>query len=118
MIKVIHITLAFLSVAGFVIRAGWSYTAPDLLQQKWVKIAPHVVDTLLLTLGLAMALALPEGLFAGWLTAKLLALLCYIGFGVLTLRGSGWIKHLGVLGALTSVSYIFLVAFTRQVWPF
>ena len=55
MIKVLHFTLAFLTVASFVIRAGWSFTAPDLLQQKWVRIAPHVIDTLLLTFGVVLA---------------------------------------------------------------
>lgn len=118
MIKIIHFTLAFLSVAGFVIRAGWSYSATDLLQEKWVKIAPHVIDTLLLTLGLLLAFNLPGGPLQGWLIAKLVALLAYIGFGVLTLRGHGALKHVGVAGALLSVGYIFAVAFTRQVVPF
>jgi len=118
MVKTLHFTLAILTVAGFVIRAGWSYTAPDLLQQKWVRIAPHVVDSLLLILGVMLAFNLPDGPWQGWLGAKLLALLAYIGFGVLTLRGTGARKLIGVVGALTSVGYIFLVAFSRQAWPF
>ena len=118
MLKTMHFTLAFLTVAGFVIRAGWSYAGSDLLQQKWVKIAPHVVDTLLLTLGVVLAFSLPDGLWQSWLGAKLLALLAYIGFGVLTLRGSSAVKHVGVAGALLSVGYIFLVAFSREPWPF
>lgn len=118
MIKALHFALAFLTVAGFVIRAGWSYSASDLLQEKWVRIAPHVVDTLLLTLGVVLAFSLPQGPWQAWLGAKLVGLLFYIGFGVLTLRGSGTLKHVGVIGALASVTYIFLVAFTRQPWPF
>ena len=88
-----------------------------LLQQKWVRIAPHVIDTLLLTLGLILAFNLADGLWQSWLIAKLTALLAYIGFGVLTLRGQGAMKHVGVAGALLSVGYIFAVAFTRQAWP-
>ena len=118
MIKTLHFTLAFLTVAGFIIRAGWSYAGSDLLQQKWVRIAPHVVDTLLLTLGIVLAFGLAAGPWQAWLGAKLLALLAYIGFGVLTLRGTGLAKHVGVVGALLSVTYIFWVAFSRQVWPF
>lgn len=118
MIKTLHFSLAFLTVAGFVIRAGWSYSASDMLQQKWVRIAPHVVDSLLLILGVVLAFNLADGPWQGWLGAKLLALLAYIGFGVMTLRGSGTAKHIGVAGALLSVGYIFMVAFTRQVWPF
>ena len=118
MIKTLHFTLAYLTVAGFVIRAGWAYAAPDMLQQKWVRIAPHAIDTLLLTLGIILAFSLPDGPWQGWLGAKLIALLAYIGFGVMTLRGSGTLRHVGVIGALTSVAYIFAVAFSREVWPF
>jgi uncharacterized membrane protein SirB2 len=118
MIKVLHFTLAFLTVAGFVIRAGWSFTAPDLLQQKWVRITPHVIDTLLLTLGIVLAFNLADGPMQGWLGAKLIALLAYIGFGVLTLRGTGNLKLLGIVGALSSIGYIFLVAYSRHAWPF
>ena len=118
MIKVLHFSLAFLTVAGFVIRAGWSFTSPDLLQQKWVRITPHVVDTLLLTLGVVLALGLPDGPMQGWLGAKLIALVAYIGFVVLTLRGTGNLKLLGIVGALTSIGYIFAVAFSRHAWPF
>jgi uncharacterized membrane protein SirB2 len=118
MIKTLHFSLAFLTVAGFVIRAGWSYTSPQLLEQKWVRIAPHVVDSLLLVLGVVLAFSLPQGPWQAWLGAKLMALLAYIGFGVMTLRGRGTVKLVGVVGALLSVGYIFMVAFSRQVWPF
>ena len=118
MIKTLHFTLAFLTVAGFVIRAGGSYTASGMLQQKWVRIAPHVVDTLLLVLGVILAFNLAQGPWHAWLFAKLVALFAYIGFGVMTLRGSGALKHVGVVGALASAGYIFAVAFTRQPWPF
>ncbi len=118
MIKTLHITFALLTVVGFIMRAGWSYSASDMLQQKWVRIAPHIVDTLLLILGVTLAFGLPGGALQGWLGAKLFALLLYIGFGVMTLRGSGAMKHIGVIGAFTCVGYIFLVAFSRQAWPF
>ena len=118
MIKTLHLSLAYLTVAGFVIRAVWSYTAPDMLRQKWVRIAPHVIDSLLLLLGAVLAFSLVNGPWQAWLAAKLVALLAYIGFGIMALRGSGMLKHIGVAGALISVGYIFLVAFSRQAWPF
>ncbi len=117
MIKALHFSLAFLTASGFVIRLGWSYVAPDLLQEKWVRIAPHVIDTLLLIMGLWLASQLAGGVWQGWLIAKMVGLLAYIGFGVMALRGSGSVKTLGAVGALLSVLYIFLVAFTRQALP-
>ena len=114
MIKVIHFTIAFLTASGFIIRLGWSYIAPDLLQEKWVRIAPHVIDTLLLGMGLWLASQLAGGVLQGWLIAKMVGLLAYIGFGVLALRGSGITKSFGAAGALFSVLYIFGVAFSRE----
>lgn len=119
MLKVFHIALAYLTVAGFVIRGIWALTDSPLRQEKWVKIAPHIVDTLLLTLGVIMAVQLGLSLVSGWLGAKLAALLVYIGFGVLTMRaGSRRLQLVGFIGALAAVGYIFAVAFTRSAWPF
>ncbi len=110
--------LALLSVSGFVLRVGWSFTAPDLLKEKWVRIAPHTVDTFLLVFGLVMAFNLPGGFDQPWLIAKLIALVVYIGFGVMALRGSGATRYVGIIGAFTAVSYIFVAAFTRHAWVF
>jgi uncharacterized membrane protein SirB2 len=119
MLKALHVTLAYLTVAGFILRAFWTLSGSPLRQQKWVKIAPHFVDTLLLVMGVALAVQLSISPFAGWLAAKLLGLLAYIGFGVLTMRApSRPLQAVGLCGALASVGYIFAVAFTRQVWPF
>ena len=118
MLKALHIALAYLTVVGFILRAVWALSDSPLRQQKWVKIAPHVVDTLLLVMGVALAVQLSISPFAGWLAAKLVGLLAYIGFGVLTLRApSRALQVVGLLGALASVGYIFAVAFTRQIWP-
>ena len=66
-----------------------------------------------------MALNMSLSPVSGWLGAKLLGLLAYIGFGVLTLRSPNRAgKIAGLVGALLSVGYIFAVAFTRSVWPF
>lgn len=114
----IHFTLALLSVAGFVLRAGWAFNMPEMLERKLVRIAPHVIDTLLLISGVVLALNVPGGFGNTWLIAKIGALVAYIGFGVMTLRGSGTLRLVGLAGALLSVGYIFVVAFNRSAWPF
>lgn len=119
MLRSVHLMLAYLTVIGFVVRAVWSLTQSPLKNHKLVKILPHVVDTLLLVLGVVLAYQLSISPFAGWLAAKLVGLLAYIGFGVVTMRGSTQgIKLLGLVGALVSVGYIFAVAFSRSAWPF
>ena len=50
------------------------------LQQRWVKIVPHLVDTLLLASAVALAVMSHQYPLAnGWLTAKVAGLLIYIG---------------------------------------
>jgi uncharacterized membrane protein SirB2 len=115
MLKALHVALAYLTVTGFVMRAVWALGDSPLRREKWVRIAPHVIDTLLLALGLVMAYQLSLSPLSGWLGAKLLGLLAYIGFGILTMRASARpLQIVGLIGALASVGYIFLVAYSRD----
>lgn len=118
-LKNAHVVLAYVTVAGFLLRALWSILDSPYRNRRWVRIAPHVIDTLLLVLGITLAVLLAGSPFAeGWLNAKLIGLLAYIGFGVMTMRASARsMKLVGLIGALTSVAYIFAVAMTKQVWP-
>lgn len=119
MLKSLHIALAYLTVAGFVIRGIWAMNGSSLREEKWVRITPHVIDTLLLTLGIVMAIRLSVSPFSGWLAAKLVGLPVYIGFGVVTMRShSRRVQLIGFIGALLTVTYIFAVAVSRSAWPF
>jgi uncharacterized membrane protein SirB2 len=119
MLKSFHIMLAYLTTIGFMVRGLWAIADSPLRQQRWVRVAPHVIDTLLLTLGVTMAIQIGASLTSGWLAAKLLGLLCYIGFGVMTMRArTRGLKIAGFVLALVSVAYMFAVAFTRSPWPF
>ena len=118
MLKSFHIMLAYLTTIGFVVRGLWSIFDSSWRDQKWVRVAPHVIDTLLLAIGVTMAVSIGASLTSGWLAAKLLGLLGYIGFGVLAMRApSRSLKVLGFLLALCCVGYMFAVAFTRSPWP-
>ncbi|MCP5178575.1 MAG: SirB2 family protein [Pseudomonadales bacterium] len=115
----IHMALAILSVVGFILRAAWAFMGSPVLKSKPVRILPHVNDTLLLVLGVVLAYGLGWPVTSGWLAAKLVALLAYIGFGVVTLRATtNPMRLVGVVGALSCVGYIFMVAFTKNPLPF
>lgn len=119
MLKNFHITLAYLTVAGFLLRGVWAVVDSPQRRQRWVRIVPHVIDTGLLLLGVVLAFNIGQSPVSGWLGAKLLGLLAYIGFGVLTMRArTKPLKLCGFAAALLSVGYIFAVAFTRSPWPF
>ena len=119
-LKNVHVVLAYATVAGFAVRGIWALTGSPLREQRWVRIAPHVVDTLLLALGVTLAVMLSVSpLEHAWLNAKVLGLLAYIGFGVMTMRASSQpVKLVGFGCALVCVGYIFLVALSKQAWPF
>jgi len=86
----------------------------SLLQQRWVKTVPHVVDAILLSSALIMLYIMQWSVFDQlWLQAKIVALLVYIGLGFLALkpgrskviRGGAWFAALFVFLYIVSVAY-------------
>ena len=116
-IKHIHITFAALSGGFFLLRGLWMLQDSPMLQQRWVRIVPHVVDTLLLTSALALVFWSGQYPFVqSWLTAKVLALVAYIVLGTIALkRGkTKGVRTFALLAALATFAYIVAVALTRQ----
>jgi len=112
----LHVSAATISGTFFFVRGIWMLQGSDLLQKKPVKILPHVVDTVLLLSAFTLAYMLSTYPFSdGWLTAKLFALIVYIGFGVFTLRGkTKTIRSAAFAAALLTFGYIIGVALTRS----
>ncbi|GLT24559.1 SirB family protein [Zoogloea oryzae] len=117
LIKHLHITCVVLSGAGFLLRGWWSITGSPLLKARLTRRLPHVIDSCLLASAIALAWMAGQYPFVdGWLTAKVLGLLAYIGLGVVALRPT---RPLGVrvvaLAAAAAVfSYIVSVALTKN----
>ena len=120
LLKEFHVAFALITVAGFVVRGLLSLADSPLRNLRWVRIAPHVIDTLLLGFGIALAVAMSLSPLANpWLMAKIAGLLAYIGFGVMAMRAqSRPLKIVGFVAAIASVGYIFAVAYSKQVIPF
>lgn len=120
-LKHFHMTCAGLSGLLFLLRGGWMLRGSNMLQQKWVRIAPHLIDTLLLVS--AILLAVWSRQYPGqqpWLTAKLLALAGYIVLGSVALkrgRTQGQ-RSAAFIGALALFAYIVAVAVTKRPLPF
>ena len=86
-LKLVHVSAVALSLAGFVLRGGWMLAGSPLLQRRLTRVLPHVVDTVLLVSGVALAVRLRlDPLEQPWLLAKLLALPVYVVLGSLALR--------------------------------
>lgn len=86
-LKHLHMGMAALSILGFVVRGFWAWRAPRLLAYRPVKVVPHVVDTLLLLSAIGLLIAYGWNPFAqGWLVAKIVLLVVYIGLGLVALK--------------------------------
>ena len=116
-LKSVHVGCAAISIVLFTVRGVWRMTAQERLARRWVRIVPHVVDTLLLASAIALASMLGGAPFAdGWLTAKVAGLLVYIVLGTIALkRGrTPGVRAAAFAGALLTFAYIVSVAFTKS----
>ena len=118
LLKLTHVICVALSYAGFALRGIWMMRDSRLLERRWVRVLPHVVDTLLLASAIALAVLLKQyPLVEPWLTAKVVALLLYIGLGMVALSyGSTRRLRIGAwIMAQAVFLYIVGVALTRNV---
>lgn len=117
LLKVLHMSCAMVSVAGFALRGYWALADDPRRQRRFVRIAPHVIDTLLLVSALGMlALWRISPLVLPWVMAKLVGLVVYILLGLVTLRfaRSRRGRLVAYVAALGTAAYIFTVAFAHS----
>jgi uncharacterized membrane protein SirB2 len=119
-LKSVHMSSVGATYALFVLRGIWMMRMPDMLTRRWVRIVPHVIDTILLASAIALALAIHQYPFVeGWLTAKVIGLLVYIVLGSIALkRGrSKAVRVRAWLAAQAVFAYIVAVAVTHSPAP-
>ena len=117
MFKHLHMTIAVISIALFTLRFIWLLLGSENLNKKWVKIAPHIIDTLLLLLGVVMAVKLAINPFEQlWLAEKIMAIIAYIftGYYTLKLARNNMFRVIGYLGALGWFLLVVRIAMTKQ----
>lgn len=98
-------------------RGLWMLSDSLRLNQRWVRVVPHVVDTVLLGSAIAMAVISAQYPWAqAWLAAKLIGLLVYILCGMMALRRgkSKTTRGIYFAAAVLTFAYIVSVAITRS----
>lgn len=90
----------------------------SMLQKKWVKILPHVNDTLLLVCAIVLCVMLQQyPLQQNWLTVKLFALIVYIILGVIALK-RGKTKAIRIAAFVAALgAYFFTMSVARTHNP-
>ena len=119
--KTLHLTTIAITLTLFVLRGAWMMADSPRLQARWVRIVPHVNDTLLLASGLVLAVLLGQyPLVNGWLTAKFFALIAYIMLGTVALkRGKTKSQRVAAwFAALLVFGYMVAVALAHDPFPF
>jgi uncharacterized membrane protein SirB2 len=119
-LKLVHVSCVVLSYTLFVVRGVWMMRDSALWNARWVKIVPHVIDTVPLASAVAMAVMIRQYPFvAPWITAKVLALFAYIMLGAIALK-RGKTRCMRVtawIAAQVVFIYIVTVALTRNPLP-
>lgn len=116
-LRIVHVCAATLSLALFLLRGAWMLLDSPRLQDRWARVVPHVVDTVFLAAGVALAARIAQYPFVhAWLTAKVFALIAYIVLGTIALkRGRTRAIRAGAfVAALATFAYIVGVARTRS----
>jgi uncharacterized membrane protein SirB2 len=113
----VHQAAVGITLALFLLRGAWMLSGSPWLQRRWVRVLPHVNDTVLLAAALYMTALI--GLH-DWIVAKIVGLVVYIGLGTVALkRGPTKAIRTGAfLAALIAFGYVVAVALTKRVLPF
>lgn len=117
LLKMIHVSSVVLSYSLFFLRGIWLIRDSTNLRQRWVKILPHIVDTVLLTSAVFLAMTIQQNpLQNSWLTAKVAGLLLYIALGMVAIRfgKTRRTKIIAWVAAQCVFIYIVLVAVTKS----
>ncbi|MHB9806380.1 SirB2 family protein [Pantoea ananatis] len=112
LIRNLHLLTVAVTISLFLLRFYWQRTGSAMLQRRWVRILPHVNDTLLLLSGASLVMIThfypfsPQG---SWLTEKLLGVIIYIALGSVALSRrprsdrTRWIAFIVALIALVTI---------------
>ena len=86
-LKAVHVACVAISYLLFFARGIWMINGSPLLQQRWLRVLPHVNDTLLLAAAIALAVMINQyPLKDAWLTAKVVGLVVYIAIGTVAIK--------------------------------
>ena len=115
-VKHVHLAAIATSITLFVVRAFWMAFASARLERRWVRVVPHVVDTLLLLSGVYLAWQIGAEGVRGWLPAKIGGLVLYIVLGAVALRRgrTRGVRIAAAVAAVVTFAWIASVALTKS----
>jgi uncharacterized membrane protein SirB2 len=117
-IKIIHMSSVTFSFALFIFRGVLMMRDSYWLNSRILRIAPHVVDTLLLVSALWLTVLIRQYPFAqAWLTVKVVLLAVYIVLGSLALKRGRTKGQRVFFFIAASLTFLFIVSVARSHNP-
>lgn len=111
-LKHLHLLTVAISIILFVLRFFWKWRDSAMMQKRWVKITPHLNDTLLLLTGIALVVMLkfyPLLSVDSWLTEKLFGVIIYILLGYVALGKKTKSWNLRTLAFVLALGCLYLI---------
>ncbi|CAI0848854.1 Invasion gene expression up-regulator, SirB [Serratia entomophila] len=111
-LKQFHLLTVAISITLFVLRFFWQWRKSAIMNQRWIKIAPHLNDTLLFVSGIALVATF--GLYPllgmdSWLTEKLFGVIIYILLGYVALGKKTKSRKLRVTAFVLALGGLYLI---------
>ncbi|AZG74428.1 SirB2 family protein [Shewanella livingstonensis] len=117
-VKHTHMMLVAMSVIFFIVRFVLHLRQSPIMEKKFVKVAPHVIDTFLLLSGFTLCFMIKQYPFVDpWMTEKITCVVAYIALGVMALKSNRnkLFKFFAFIGAIGWVVLAAKLAYFKQV---
>lgn len=119
-LKNLHVATVIVSYCLFFVRGVWMLADSPMLARRWVRIVPHVNDTVLLVAAIWLTTIIRQypGT-SGWLTAKVAGLIVYVLIGTVAIRRgpTKQVRATAWVAAQLVFFYIVAVALTHDANP-
>ncbi|MFI8418366.1 SirB2 family protein [Serratia sp. NPDC078593] len=111
-LKHLHLLTVAISISLFILRFIWLWRDSPMMQKRWVKIAPHMNDTVLLLSGIALVVMFQLYPLLGmdsWLTEKLIGVIIYILLGYVALGKKPRSQNLRTIAFVLALGVVYLI---------
>ncbi|HEI8864725.1 TPA: SirB2 family protein [Serratia odorifera] len=111
-LKHLHLLTVAISITLFILRFFWHWRHSPMMHKRWVKIAPHINDTVLFLSGIALVVMFKFYPLLGmdsWLTEKLFGVIIYILLGYVALGKKPRSQNLRTLAFVLALGCLYLI---------
>ncbi|GAA3613575.1 SirB2 family protein [Gibbsiella greigii] len=111
-LKHLHLLTVAISITLFVLRFVWQWRGSAMSGKRWVKIAPHINDTVLFLSGIALVITFKFYPLLGmdsWLTEKLFGVIIYILLGYIALGRRTKSQNVRTVAFILALGCLYLI---------